>query len=788
MKDKKIVWFEDLSINDIPYVGGKNASLGELINNLQKLGVNVPSGFAITVSSYNQFIAENNLTDYIYDTLGKIDIDDLTSLQSAAKGIRDKISSGVFPSSVKDEIVEAYEDLLDNFGDVEVAVRSSATAEDLPDASFAGQQDTLLNVKGIDAVLEAVKQIYASLFTDRAISYREHHGFEHKDVGLSVGIQMMVRSDLAASGVMFSLDTESGSDKVVFLSASYGLGELVVQGGVNPDEYYVEKRALENNQKSIITKRLGSKADKMVYSESAKTLDELVHKVPVSDANRNRFVLSEEEIEYLARRAVHIEKHYGKPMDIEWAKDGKSGKIYIVQARPETVASQSNSFSLEKYILKEKGKLITTGRSIGQKIGQGRALVVDSISDIKDVSKEDVLVTDMTDPDWEPIMKKVAAIVTNRGGRTCHAAIIARELGIPAIVGCEDATSLIKNGDKVTVSCAEGDTGNVYAGNLKYTVARHEIDKMPEIDFKIMMNVGDPTQALSLSKIPNEGVGLARMEFVINHMIGIHPQACLDYPNLPEDIKLIVEEKSRGYESPRDFYVNKVAEGMCLLASAFWPKPVIARLSDFKSNEYANLIGGNLYEPHEENPMIGFRGASRYIDDKFKQCFQLECEAIKIAREEHGLSNIQVMIPFVRTLDEAKSAINIMKDFGVVRGKNDLKIIMMCEIPSNAILAKEYLKYFDGFSIGSNDLTQLTLGIDRDSGIVASSFSEQDPAVLELMKMAISECKKQEKYIGICGQGPSDHPEFAKWLIDQGIYSVSLTPDSVLDTWFYLAQ
>ncbi|MBT6207577.1 MAG: phosphoenolpyruvate synthase, partial [Francisellaceae bacterium] len=685
-----LLWFEDLSISDISSVGGKNASLGELINNLQPLGVQVPPGFALTVSTFNTYLEENSLSESIFAELDKVDLDDLSSLQKISGDIRDKVANGSFSVSVENEIVNAYEQLLERCGDITVAVRSSATAEDLPNASFAGQQDTLLNVSGKNDLLKSIKSIYASLFTARAISYRNHQGFTHREVGLSVGVQMMVRSDLSSSGVMFSIDTESGSDKVVFISASYGLGELIVQGEVNPDEYYVDKRAIGTGHKSVVTKRLGSKLEKMIYNSAPKNIKDLVLKIPVEEKLQNSFVLNEEELEYLAKHAMAIEKHYKRPMDIEWAKDGNSETIYIVQARPETVASQDKSFTLEKYILKEKGTLIVRGRSVGQKIGQGRALVVKNIDDIGEVNKEDVLVTDMTDPDWEPVMKKVSAIVTNRGGRTCHAAIIARELGIPAIVGCEDATTRISNKQLITASCAEGDTGNVYDGALNFDVLKHEIDKMPKIDFKIMMNVGDPSQALALSKIPNEGVGLARMEFVINHMIGIHPQACLDYPRLPKDIKDKIEMKTRGYGSPRDFYVKKIAEGMSLLAVAFWPKPVIVRLSDFKSNEYANLLGGDLYEPTEENPMIGFRGASRYVDDKFKKCFELECEAIKIAREQHGLINIQVMLPFVRTLIEARSTISVMEEFGIKRGEHELKLIMMCEIPSNAILAKEF--------------------------------------------------------------------------------------------------
>lgn len=782
-QSQQVLWFESIGIQDVPMVGGKNASLGEMIQNLKSSNVRVPNGFATSAEAYRSFLSSNGLKDKIDQILAKLDVDHLNELAKAAKQIRDWIIAAPFPKSLETDIRTAYATLMANEGStISVAVRSSATAEDLPDASFAGQQDTILNVRGVDELMSAIKTVYASLYTDRAISYRAHHQFDHAEVALSVGVQKMVRSDLAASGVMFTLDTESGFDGVVFITSAYGLGELVVQGVVNPDEFYVEKRALRSHQSAILKRQLGKKQQKMIYSDAG------VSTAMVKEEDQQQFSLTDQEVTELADLALKIEAHYGRPMDIEWAKDGEDGHLYIVQARPETVQSRSRALHLENYQLKEQATPLVEGRSVGQKIGQGPAKVVRSVEEIERVQAGDVLVTDMTDPDWEPVMKRASAIVTNRGGRTCHAAIIARELGIPAVVGCGNATETIQDNQAVTVSCAEGDVGYVYPGILKFDKKVTDLESMPQLKFKIMMNVGNPNQAFDVQRIPNSGVGLARLEFIINQMIGVHPKACLEVDCLKSSIKNKVLEKSHGYESPAAFFRDKLAEGISILGAAFWPKPVIVRLSDFKSNEYANLIGGQEYEPNEENPMLGFRGASRYADPSFKDCFELECQAVKKVREEQGLTNIQVMIPFVRSPEEAQRVLEIMDEFGLKRGLHDLKVIMMCELPTNALQADAFLEHFDGFSIGSNDLTQLTLGVDRDSGIVAQSFNEKDPAVKHLLHLAIQACLKAKKYVGICGQGPSDHPDLAQWLCEEGIESVSLTPDSVIPTWLYLAE
>lgn len=777
-----VIPFNQLGLSSLAKVGGKNASLGEMISNLSQAGIKVPDGFATTAEAYHEFINTSGLKAKIDGILDNLDVDNIAALQTAGQNIRNFILSSELNSEFKNAIKIAYNKLDAS----EVAVRSSATAEDLPDASFAGQQETYLNISGIDQVLKACKKVFASLFTDRAIAYRVHKGFSHSDIALSIGIQKMVRSDLAASGVMFTLDTESGFDKAVFITSSYGLGEMVVQGAVNPDEFYVYKPNIEQNKYAILRKNLGSKLQKMVYADNIEHSVKIIE-VPAQD--QNQFSISDSVITELAKAAVLIEKHYKRPMDIEWGLDGKTGEVYILQARPETVVSQNHANIIEKYKLLETGDILTTGRSIGQKIGQGKAKVLASIADLDKIKPGDVLVTDMTDPDWEPIMKRSSAIVTNRGGRTCHAAIIARELGIPAVVGCEDATYKIKNNQEVTVNCANGDEGIIYNGLLKFDINKIKLDSMPKLSVNIMMNIANPDMAFNFSSLPNKGVGLARLEFIISQMIGIHPNACLEYAsnNLPQDIKSKIESKIAGYTDPKEFYIKKLAEGIATLAAAFNPEPVIIRFSDFKSNEYANLIGGSIYEPVEENPMLGFRGASRYASSKFKQCFELECEAVKFVRDTMGLTNLKVMVPFVRTIKEAKSVLDTMQEFGLERGKNGLEVIMMCELPTNALLAKEYLEYFDGFSIGSNDLTQLTLGLDRDSGLVADKFDERDLAVKKLLSMAISECNNQGKYIGICGQGPSDHPDLAKWLIEQGISSVSLNPDTVLDTWMFLS-
>ena len=781
-----VIWFQDLSKNDVEQVGGKNASLGEMISNLSGAGVSVPGGFATTAQAYREFLEQSGLDKKIHDQLDKLDINDVNQLAEVGREIRESIIKTPFQPELENAIREAYAKLQDGNENMSVAVRSSATAEDLPDASFAGQQETFLNIHGADHVLHAVKEVFASLFNDRAISYRVHQGFEHRHVALSAGIQRMVRSETGSSGVMFSLDTESGFRDVVFITAAYGLGETVVQGQVNPDEFYVHKPTLDAGRPAILRRNLGSKAVKMIYG-SAKTAGKSVETVDVDKEDRSRFSITDDEVQELAKQCMIIEKHYNHPVDVEWARDGDDGKLYIVQARPETVKSRQTNV-MERYLLKEKGKVLVEGRSIGHRIGSGAVKLVTSLREMDKVQTGDVLVTDMTDPDWEPIMKRASAIVTNRGGRTCHAAIIARELGIPAVVGCGDATDILQEGQEVTVSCAEGDTGLVYDGKLVFDVQKNSIESMPDLPFKIMMNVGNPDRAFDFQALPNEGIGLARLEFIINRMIGVHPKALLNFETLPKDVKQAVQRRISGYPGPVEFYIEKLVEGVSTLAASFYPKKVIVRLSDFKSNEYANLIGGKLYEPEEENPMLGFRGASRYISESFRDCFELECRAMKKVREEMGLDNVELMVPFVRTVGEAEQVIKLLEANGLKRGENGLRVIMMCELPTNALLADEFLEHFDGFSIGSNDLTQLTLGLDRDSGIVSHLFDERDPAVKALLQKAIEACIKANKYVGICGQGPSDHPDLARWLMDIGINSVSLNPDSVLDTWFYLAE
>ena len=774
-------------MNDVELVGGKNASLGEMISNLAGAGVSVPNGFATTAHAYREFLAHKNLADRINQSLAALDVDDVNALAKTGAEIRSWIIDTPFQPALNQAIEVAFAKMTAGNSGMKVAVRSSATAEDLPDASFAGQQETFLNISGIDNVKHAIKEVFASLFNDRAISYRVHQGFEHELVALSAGIQRMVRSETGAAGVMFTMDTESGFRDVVFVTAAYGLGETVVQGAVNPDEFYIHKPTLDAGRPSILRRTRGSKLIKMVYADSSKP-GRSVETVDVDAADRRQFCVTDAEVESLARQALIIEKHYGRPMDVEWARDGDDGQLYIVQARPETVQSQQDGRQMERFVLKEKGEVLAQGRSIGQKIGQGSVRLVKDISKMDEVQSGDVLVTDMTDPDWEPVMKRASAIVTNRGGRTCHAAIIARELGIPAVVGCGDATELLSTGVDVTVSCAEGDTGHIYAGILNYDHRVTSVDAMPELPFKIMMNVGNPDRAFDFQRLPHAGIGLARLEFIINRMIGVHPRALMDYDTLPADLKEEISEQIGGYASPTDFYVEKLVEGIATLGASFAPERVIVRLSDFKSNEYRNLVGGPLYEPEEENPMLGFRGASRYISESFRPCFEFECRALKKVRDEMGLNNIAIMVPFVRTLDEAAAVIELLKENGLERSKNGLEVIMMCELPSNAVLAEEFLEYFDGFSIGSNDLTQLTLGLDRDSGIIADAFDERNPAVKFLLSRAIQACNKAGKYIGICGQGPSDHPDLAFWLMEQGIDSVSLNPDTVLETWFFLAD
>ncbi|MBO9528906.1 phosphoenolpyruvate synthase [Acinetobacter oleivorans] len=785
--EARVIGLEKLGKHDVELVGGKNSSLGEMISHLSNAGVSVPGGFATTADAYREFLDQSGLNARIQAELAQLNVDDVNALAETGAKIRQWIVETPLTANLEQEIRAAFTTLSNGNPEIAVAVRSSATAEDLPDASFAGQQETFLNIRGIDNVLIAIKEVFASLYNDRAISYRVHQGFDHDVVALSAGVQRMVRSETGAAGVMFTLDTESGFRDVVFITASYGLGEMVVQGAVNPDEFYLSKPLLNAGRHSVLRRNLGSKHQKMIYGEEGSAGKSVVV-VDVEKQERQQFALNDHELQELAKQALIIEQHYGAPMDIEWAKDGDDGQIYIVQARPETVKSRQNVGTMERYLLKQRGTVLCEGRSIGQRIGSGKVRIINSIKEMDKVQEGDVLVSDMTDPDWEPVMKRAAAIITNRGGRTCHAAIIARELGVPAIVGCGNATEVLTDGQEVTVSCAEGDTGFIYEGALDFEVQRNSIESMPKLSFKIMMNVGNPDRAFDFAQIPNEGIGLARLEFIINRMIGVHPKALLNIDSLPRETRAAVLTRTAGYASPVDFYVEKLVEGIATLAAAFGDKPVIVRMSDFKSNEYANLIGGKLYEPEEENPMLGFRGASRYVSDNFRDCFELECRALKKARDEMGLTNIQIMIPFVRTVSEAKRVIELLAQNGLRRGDNGLKVIMMCELPTNALLAEQFLEHFDGFSIGSNDLTQLTLGLDRDSGIVSHLFDERDAAVKALLSMAIHACRKAGKYVGICGQGPSDHPDLAKWLMEQGIESVSLNPDSVLDTWFFLAE
>ena len=783
-----IVSLEDVGMADVEKVGGKNASLGEMITNLNDAGVRVPPGFATTAQAFRDFLKHKGLDQRIKERLASFEMNDIAELSKAGSEIREWVSDTPLSTRLQSEIHQAYDTLVNGVsGEISVAVRSSATAEDLPQASFAGQQETFLNVSGIEQVTLRIKDVFASLFNDRAISYREHHGFDHYKVALSASVQQMVRSDLGASGVMFTLDTESGFRDVVFITANYGLGETVVQGAVNPDEFYVYKPALLQGRRGILRRNLGSKHLQMVYAEGAGKDGRSVLTRAVDEARSQRFCLSDDDVEKLARQAIEIESHYGRPMDIEWAKDGKDGEFYIVQARPETVQSRGGQ-TIERYELKATGTVLAEGRSIGQKIGVGTAKIIARVEQMDILREGDVLVTDMTDPDWEPVMKRASAIVTNRGGRTCHAAIIARELGVPAIVGCGNATEGISDGQEVTVSCSSGDTGYVYEGALEFERQEVKLDAMPEVGVKIMMNVGNPERAFAFSTLPHRGVGLARLEFIINRMIGIHPRALLEFDSLPDDLRAAIAPLISAYDSPRDFFVTRLVEGVATIAAAFAPEPVIVRLSDFKSNEYGNLIGGRRYEPDEENPMLGFRGASRYVSDSFRPCFEMECEALRFVRNEIGLTNVQVMVPFVRTTAEAAAVVELLAANGLARGENGLTVVMMCELPSNAVLAREFLKYFDGFSIGSNDLTQLTLGLDRDSGLVADQFDERDEAVKALMHEAIVACRDAGKYVGICGQGPSDHEDLAEWLLDEGIESISLNPDTVVQTWLMLAN
>jgi pyruvate,water dikinase len=783
----RVAWLKDLRMADLEQVGGKNASLGEMMSGLAAAGIRVPGGFATTAQAFREFLSANGLDKRIEERVNKVDTNDVKALEACGAEVRSWILKGSFPAEFEREIKSKYQELITlTSTETSFAVRSSATAEDLPEASFAGQQETFLNIRGIDNVLEAIRHVFASLYNDRAISYRAHHGFDHAAVALSAAVQQMVRSDLGASGVTFTLDTESGFRDVVFTTSAYGLGELLVQGAVNPDEFYVHKPMLDKGRPAIVRRALGSKLQKMVFGKSDKA-GKSTRVIDVAEAERNSFSLEDNEVLELARYAIAIERHYGRPMDIEWAKDGADGRIYVLQARPETVKSRTRDVE-ERYALKGSSRTLVSGRAIGHKIGSGTVRLVPDATQMARVKKGDVLVTDMTDPNWEPVMKLAAAIVTNRGGRTCHAAIIARELGIPAVVGCGDATRKLKDGQPVTVSCAEGDTGNVFEGLLPFEVSSRERGEMPRIPVKIAMNVGNPELAFEFAQLPNAGVGLARLEFIINNEIGVHPRACLEYPDLPAPLKKKLDEKARGYADPRAFYRDKLVEGVATIAAAFWPKPVIVRLSDFKSNEYKKLLGGERYEPDEENPMLGWRGASRYIAPDFRQCFEMECAAMKKVRDELGLTNVELMVPFVRTVGEAKAVLKLLGENGLERGKNSLKIVMMCELPSNAILAEEFLELFDGFSIGSNDLTQLTLGLDRDSGLVAESFDERDAAVKAMLAMAIRACRKHGKYVGICGQGPSDHPDLARWLMEQGIDSLSLNPDTVVSTWMALAE
>jgi len=780
-----VLWYNQLGMHDVDRVGGKNASLGEMITNLSSLGVSVPNGFATTSHAFNLFLDQSGLNQRIYELLDKTDVDDIAELTQAGKQIRQWVVDTPFQPELEQAIRTAYEQLSADDAEASFAVRSSATAEDMPDASFAGQQETFLNVQGYDAVIVAVKHVYASLFNDRAISYRVHQGYDHRGVALSAGIQRMVRSDLASSGVMFTIDTESGFDQVVFITSAFGLGEMVVQGAVNPDEFYVHKPTLAADRPAIVRRTMGSKKIRMVYADSQEH-GEQVRIEDVEQEQRDRFSLTDDEVQALAKQAVLIEQHYKRPMDIEWAKDGHTGKLFIVQARPETV--RSNGQVMERYTLQGKGKVVVEGRAIGHRIGAGEVKVIHDISEMHRIEKGDVLVTDMTDPDWEPIMKKASAIVTNRGGRTCHAAIIARELGIPAVVGCGDATDHLKDGHKVTVSCAEGDTGYVYNDLLDFEVTSSQVDTMPDLPLKIMMNIGNPDRAFDFACLPNEGVGLARLEFIINRMIGVHPKALLEFDQQTPELQQQIRQMMKGFDDPVEFYIARLTEGIATLGAAFAPKRVIVRLSDFKTNEYANLVGGERYEPEEENPMLGFRGAGRYVADNFRDCFKLECEAVKRVRNDMGLTNVEIMIPFVRTVDQAQAVIAELAKHGLKRGENGLKVIMMCEIPSNALLAEQFLEHFDGFSIGSNDMTQLALGLDRDSGVVSALFDERNDAVKALLSMSIKAAKKQGKYVGICGQGPSDHQDFAAWLMEQGIDSLSLNPDTVVETWLGLAE
>ena len=780
----RVVWFDTVGMNDVARVGGKNASLGEMIGSLAASGVRVPGGFATTADAFREFLSHNTLAQRIADELKDLDVEDVATLAATGERVRGWVSDAALPEALEDAVRKAHRELVGTSAGAAVAVRSSATAEDLPEASFAGQQETFLNVVGIDEVLVAIKSVFASLYNDRAIAYRGHQDFAHSEVALSAGVQHMVRSDTAASGVMFTMDTESGFDQVVFITSAYGLGETVVQGQVNPDEFYVYKPALREGRPAIVRRERGSKALRMVLADDGA---ERVRIEPVAESDQRAFSLDDADVEQLARYALLIEDHYGRPMDIEWGKDGEDGAIYILQARPETVQSRAAAQRLERFELAERGEVLSTGRSIGQRIGSGPVRLVLDVADMSSVQPGDVLVTDMTDPDWEPVMKRASAIVTNRGGRTCHAAIIARELGIPAVVGTRDATRSVPDGQPVTVSCAEGDTGYVYAGALDFDIRRLDIETMPELPFKITMNVGNPERAFDFQALPNAGVGLARIEFIISNTIGVHPKALIEYERLPDELKASIDERMAGYGDPVGFYVAKLQEGIATLAAAFSPKPVIVRLSDFKSDEYGNLIGGSRYEPAEANPMLGFRGASRYVAEEFRDCFALECQAIRFVREHMGLTNIEVMIPFVRTVGEAARVVELLAENGLERGDNGLRLIMMCEVPSNALLAEQFLEFFDGFSIGSNDLTQMTLGLDRNSGLVASLFDERDPAVKVLLHQAIQACRKADKYVGICGQGPSDHPDLARWLMDEGITSVSLNPDSVVETWLFLA-
>ncbi|MFP5347629.1 MAG: phosphoenolpyruvate synthase [Actinomycetes bacterium] len=798
-----VAWFRELGLGDVETVGGKNASLGEMVQHLSKAGVRVPEGFATTAEAYRRFLAHEGLADRINGMLAALDVDDTRELGRVGAEIREAVELQPFPEDLESDIRSAYDRLVADAGtgsdegtgtaegeasaEVSWAVRSSATAEDLPDASFAGQQETFLNVRGIDNVLLAIKRVFASLYNDRAIAYRVHSSFDHAAVALSAGIQRMVRSDIGSSGVMFTIDTESGFPDAVFITSSYGLGEAVVQGAVNPDEFYVYKAALRAGRPAILKRGVGGKATKMVYTDDA-AVGRSIDFVPVDEADRARLSLTDDEVTELARHALKIEEHYGRPMDIEWGKDGVDGRLYILQARPETVKSRQTGSLLQRFRMDERGPVLVEGRAIGQKIGAGPVRVLGSVDAMHDFQPGEVLVADMTDPDWEPIMKRSSAIVTNRGGRTCHAAIIARELGIPAVVGTGMATTTLTDGDEVTVSCAEGDTGFVYEGKRAFSLSETSLDDMPEVPVRIMMNVGTPDQAFEFSRLPNKGVGLARLEFIINRQIGIHPRALLELEDQEPGLRAEIESLIAAYDSPRDFFVKRVAEGVSMLAAAFAPEPVIVRMSDFKSNEYAGMLGGDRYEPHEENPMLGYRGASRYLSPEFAECFAMECQALRHVRDEMGLTNVKVMIPFVRTLDEAQGVIDLLGQHGLRRGDNDLQVVMMCEVPSNAVNAGAFLDYFDGFSIGSNDLTQLTLGLDRDSALVAGAFDERDPAVKRMLSLAIEACRERGKYVGICGQGPSDHPDLADWLMDQGIESMSLNPDTVVETWLRLAK